>query len=101
MAREIDILVRAAGKECAIVDKESHVLWSQDELLQAQQIGCFRDEDSLAPPSEKTAVTSPYPGCVQQQSRTARFDGYRLVGQTEHFLVFAPPCGDLDGKNWY
>ena len=93
MAREIDILVRAAGKECAVVDKTSHVPWSQDELLEAQRTGCYPDEDSLAPPSEPCVVNGPYPGCLQQHARPATFGNYRLVGQTEHFLIFAPSAG--------
>jgi hypothetical protein len=91
MVREIDILLRAANKDCAVVDKTSHVVWSRDELTEASRAGCFPDEDQLAPPGESADVSSPFPGCMQQFSRPAELDTYRLVGQTEHFLIFAPP----------
>jgi len=101
MAREIDILVRAAGKDCAVVDKVSHVLWSADELRAAQETGCYPDEDVLAPPSRLCAVDSPFPGCLQQHSRTAEWESYRLVGQTEHFLIFAAPRSESPvGPGW-
>jgi hypothetical protein len=90
MKREIDILLKAADKQCAVVDKLSHVLWTPDELRRAADAGCYADTDSLGPPAEPCAISGPYPGCLQQYAAPADVTRYRLVGQTEHFLIFAP-----------
>lgn len=91
MTKEIDIVLRAAAKECAVVDKASHVLWTRADLQEAQSAGCYVDEDRLAPPGDLISVSGPYPGCMQQSSAAVECTRYRLVGQTEHFLIFAPP----------
>jgi hypothetical protein len=89
--REIDILLKAADKHCAVVDKASHVLWTREELGRAREAGCYTHEDSLDPPAPTYAVSGPYPGCLQQFGAPVDVSLYRLVGQTEHFLIFAPP----------
>jgi hypothetical protein len=91
MVKEIDILLRAADKDCAVVDKTSHVLWTRAELEEASRVGCYPDEDRLAPPGESVRISGPYPGCPQQSGAPAESGKYRLVSQTEHFLIFAPP----------
>jgi hypothetical protein len=90
MAIEIDILAQAAGKGCAVIEKTSHRLWDKDDLVEAKGAGCFRDEDSLDEPPQQIDISGPYPGCLQQYAASAEAN-YRLVGQTKHFLVFAPP----------
>jgi hypothetical protein len=50
MRREIDILVEAARKECAVVEKASNVWWTHEELLEARQAGLYQGQDHLLPP---------------------------------------------------
>ena len=90
MTTEIDILVHAADKGCAIVEKESHQLWDSAELTEAAKLGGFAQEDSLEAPTEQVEISAPYPGCMQQSARPAQTEDYRLVGQTRHFLIFTP-----------
>jgi hypothetical protein len=88
MRREIDILVEAARKDCAVVDKASNVLWTHQELLEARASGLYQDPSHLLPPDDSAGVTSPFPGCYQQAGATARVRDYHQVGQTEHFVIF-------------
>jgi hypothetical protein len=97
MAREIDILLQAASKGCAVVEKVSHVLWTREEFLQAREADCFPDEDRLAPPTDGVDISGPFPGCLQQFAAPADLTLYRLVGQTEHFLIFVPPGPEIAG----
>jgi hypothetical protein len=97
MAREIDILLKAARKRCAVLDKASHVLWDCEELARAREAGCYPDDDWLAPPTKQVEVSGPFPGCLQQYAAAADFSSYSLVGQTEHFLIFAPPAAPAGG----
>ena len=87
MGKEIDILMKAAGKSCAVVDKDSHVLWSLEELREARATGQFQEEDRILPPDQYLEVPGPFPGCLHQSGAVA---SYRIVGQTEHFVIFAP-----------
>jgi hypothetical protein len=92
MGKEIDILLRAASRNCAVVEKDSNLLWSTQELEAAGDSGQYSAEDSLLPPDAQFAVTSPYPGCMQQGSALSSLK-YRVVGQTEHFVIFATSDG--------
>ncbi len=87
MSKEIDILVKAADKSCAVVAKDSHVLWSLEELLEARVTGQFQEEDRFLSPDRYLEVSGPFPGCMHQTGAVA---SYRVVGQTEHFVIFAP-----------
>lgn len=78
MATEIRILVQAARKGCAVVEKSSRVLWAREELERAKEEGFFALEDRLAAPPE---VREPGASDMSQ---------YHLVGQTRHFLIFVP-----------
>ena len=86
MRKEIDILVRAAGKNCAVVEKASHVLWTFEELVEARAAGQFQGEDRSLAPDELLEVNGPFPGCLQQAGAAGA--SYRPVGQTEHFVIF-------------
>jgi hypothetical protein len=86
MRKEIDILVKAAGKSCAVVEKASHVLWTFEELVRAREAGQFQGEDRILAPDGLLEVNGPFPGCLQQTGAAAA--GYRPVGQTEHFVIF-------------
>jgi hypothetical protein len=90
MTAEIGILVHAADKGCAIIEKASHQLWDSAELAEAARLGRFAQEDSLDAPTEQIEISAPYPGCMQQSARPAQAEDYRLVGQTRHFLIFTP-----------
>ena len=62
MRKEIDILVRAAGKRCAVVDKASHEFWTSEMLCEAREAGLFQDETDLFPPDRQTELAGPLPG---------------------------------------
>jgi hypothetical protein len=86
MRKEIDILVKAAGKSCAVVEKASHVLWTYEELVEAREAGRFQGEDRILAPDGFLEVNGPFPGCLQQSG--APLASYRPIGQTEHFVIF-------------
>jgi hypothetical protein len=90
MTTEIDILIHAASKGCAIVEKKSHQTWDNLDLAEAAKAGCFAEEGSLDAPTEQIEISAPFPGCMQQGAKSAESEDYRLVGQTRHFLVFRP-----------
>lgn len=92
MAREIDILLAAADRGHAVVAKDTNVLWEPAELAAAGAAGRFGRDDVLAAADPHAAVSGPYPGCPQQFS-SADGTGYRPVGQTTHFIIFAGPGG--------
>lgn len=79
MRKEIDILVKAARKNCAVVEKDSCLLWTPEELAAAQDAGCVQAPTHFLPPDQQAA---PLGG-----------RNYRLVGQTRHFIIFAPAPG--------
>jgi hypothetical protein len=93
MRKEIDILVEAARKECAVVEKASHLLWTYEELREAGAAGLYQGPVRLLPPDGSAGVTSPFPGCFQRGGAAAGAGGFHAVGQTEHFVIFirAPP----------
>jgi hypothetical protein len=86
--REIDILVEAARKGCAVVEKATHLLWTGEELREAAVSGLYQDPGRLLPPDSSSGVTSPFPGCCQRGGATAEGESFRAVGQTEHFVIF-------------
>jgi hypothetical protein len=90
MRKEIDILVEAARKDCAVVEKSSHLLWELPELIEARASGLYGDECPFLPPDGVLAVSGPFPGCCQLRGSAGGSAGYRAVGQTGHFVVFAP-----------
>jgi hypothetical protein len=90
MTAEIDILIHAADKGCAIVEKKSHQTWDNADLAEAAKAGRFAEEGSLDAPTEQVEISAPFPGCMQQSARSAESDDYDLVGQTRHFLIFRP-----------
>ncbi|MCI0457872.1 MAG: hypothetical protein L0Z62_12970 [Gemmataceae bacterium] len=91
MAREIDILRAAARRGCAVVEKDTNLLWGLDELNEVNLTDCFESEDNVAAPDARCAVTDVFPGCGQQVGRPTDLTGFRVFGQTGHFLIFLPP----------
>ena len=88
MHKEIDILIKAAEKCCAVVEKASHLLWTLEERVEARETGRFQETDRILSPDGRLEVTGLYPGCLQQGGGAST--GYRAIGQTEHFVIFAP-----------
>jgi hypothetical protein len=91
MRREIDILVEAARKGCAVVDKNTGVLWTLDELMCCRNAGEYHAVCDLSPPGRQIEISGPYPGCCQIGGASAGTFRYHPVGQTEHFLIFTGP----------
>lgn len=90
MNREIDILLEAIQNNRAVVEKETNVLWSKEDLFQARTLDEYEEFDELTLPAEETlAVTSIYPGCLQMGAASGDYARYRVIGQTRHFLIFA------------
>jgi hypothetical protein len=89
--KEIDILVEAARKSCAVVEKTSHVLWTHADLLEARACGRYQESGQLLPPDRHMELSSPYPGCIQMAGLMEGTNAYRAVGQTQHFVIFANP----------
>jgi hypothetical protein len=88
MAREIQLLLTAAEQGWAVVEKDTHVLWSHNDLAEADTLGRFEDEDWFRHPGAPTAVTGLFPGCMQQAARPADLSDYRPLAQTAHFVIF-------------
>jgi hypothetical protein len=87
MRREIDILVKAANKNCAVVEKASNLLWTRDELLQAADEGRFLEPGDLTAPEAASPVSGPFPCCGTGTGDAA--SAYYAIGQTRHFVIFA------------
>ncbi len=90
MTREIDILLRAERTGFLVVEKDSHLRRSGEELEEAAGVGVYLQQDDLAEPPENPEISSPFPGCPQIGG-SGSFGRYCLVGHTRHFLIFAPP----------
>jgi hypothetical protein len=88
MAREINLLLNAVEQGWAVVEKDTNVLWSHNDLAEADVLGRFDDEDCLRQPGEHEAVTGLFPGCMQQQGMAPDLSQFRPLAQTAHFLIF-------------
>jgi hypothetical protein len=88
MGEEIQILLEASANGCLIVEKESHVLWERDELLEARQNGRYRETVKLLPPDESVQLSGPFTGCMQLAGAKRADLDFRLLGQTPHFAIF-------------
>jgi hypothetical protein len=91
MPREIELLTQAASHAITVVEKATNQTWELEELEEAASAGHWSEEDELRPDGEPTAVSGPYPGCLQRTGAMEDVDHYRLIGQTRHFLLFEPP----------
>lgn len=86
MSREKDILEHLVAAGCLVVEKATNRVWTLDEIVSA--IG-LDGEDRILAADRPSAVSGPYPGCLQMGSAMDEFSGYPLLGQTEHFYIFA------------
>jgi hypothetical protein len=95
MAREIELLTEAASKDRAVVEKDSNVLWSPQDLAAARASGRYAAEDELRPPGPgPIAVSGLFPGCLQQGGSTTGYSRFVVIAQTRYFLILADPGGD-------
>lgn len=90
MAREIDILMAAVRKGCAVVEKDTNVLWTAEDLTGGEMTDQLLAEDRLLAPDLVPQVTSVFPGCGQGFSQPSDLTSYRPVGQTAHFVILVP-----------
>jgi hypothetical protein len=90
MPAEIDILRVAARSGYAVVEKDTNVLWTDEDLADSNRTADFEEEDRISRPDPHGAVTRVFPGCLQQMSRSIDLNDYTPLGQTRHFLVFVP-----------
>ncbi len=88
MAREIQLLLNAAEQGWTVVEKDTNVLWTHNDLAEADTQGRFEDEDWFRNPGTPTAVTGLFPGCLQQCAQPADLSQYRPLAQTAHFVIF-------------
>jgi hypothetical protein len=86
MRREIDILVKAVAKRCAVVEKASQTYWTPEQLAEANNAGRFQEISDLLPPDRHLEAAGPFPACFPPGDRQRT---YHPVGQTRHFLIFA------------
>src|SRR5947209_12755170 len=90
--KEIDLLLEADRQGCLLVDRDSHVVLERDALREAQAEGLYQNDGSFS--REGTIeVSSPFPGCMQLGAATEDALGFRVMGQTEHFVIFYPAKG--------
>ena len=98
MRKEIDILLQAAGKECVVVEKATHLVWSMEELRQAQADAQFQQADEIREPEQFSPINAPFPGCLQFGGDLRRATAYRQVGQTSHFVILAAIVDELTAR---
>jgi len=94
MASEIALLIDAAGKGCLVVEKDSNVFWSREELVCKQAAGRFAEEGVISSPKAGlTAVSNIFPGCWGQAGASADYFNCVPIGETEHFVLFRKAKG--------
>jgi hypothetical protein len=89
MPKEINLVMDCVAKGAAAVEKETQVLWSLEDLLQAQSDKRFQNDDRIAEPAGN-AVTSLYPGCINMIGSISRRRPEPFA-QTSHFVLFGLP----------
>src|SRR5262245_51865519 len=61
--QEINLVLSLVEKGASAVEKETHILWTRDDLLEAQFQQRFHNEDRITEPKGDLIVSSLYPGC--------------------------------------
>ncbi len=89
MSKEIDLLLDSISRGCLVVEKETNLLWSREDLLKAKQAGHFLERDQITSSNGDRAVSGIYPGCLQATSASQKLNGSPVIGQTAHFMIFA------------
>jgi len=90
--KEIDLVVELVRKGAAAVEKETNILWTIEDLLDAQSNREFQDEDQITRPSGKEAISNLFPGCLNMMGKSIDSNGEPMA-QTSHFLIFGLPGG--------
>ena len=88
MTSEIDLLLEADAEGQTIVHKDTNVLWSRADLLEARELGEFAADDRLTEADPNSSVTSPFPGCMQWSGKASNWENVQPVAQTVHFVIF-------------
>ncbi len=88
MRKEIDILRKALDSDCALVEKVTNSVWSEEEIERASTSNRFQQEDALLAPDNLVAVSSLFPGCPQQFGANPSVFHYAPVGQTANNVIF-------------
>jgi hypothetical protein len=91
MGREVDMLKWLDPALYLVVEKSTNQVWTPEELSEAGAAGQFQQTDQFTPVKEPTAVSSPYPCCLQQVGAGASLFEHAAIAQTRHFLVFVNP----------
>jgi hypothetical protein len=89
MTAEIDLLLMADREGHVVIHKDTNVLWSREELLEAHAEGQFAEDDWLRAPDPNSDITGPYPGCMQMSGLQPEWEYAQPVAQTAHFVIFA------------
>jgi hypothetical protein len=87
-AKEINLVLDMVEKGVLAVEKETNLLWSLNDLLEARSNHEFQNDDQVAAPSNSCTVTSLYPGCLNMMGNNANNAPIKAVAQTRHFLLF-------------
>src|SRR6266487_4247323 len=89
--REISLVLNLVQKGAVAVEKESHLLWSLDDLLEAQSDQRFQNDDCVTTPSGHSTITSLFPGCPNMMGKRGDNTQSEVTAQTSHFLLFGSP----------
>jgi hypothetical protein len=89
--QEIYLLINFAEQGAAVVEKETNILWSLEDLWDARAEHKFEIADFVSAPGGNIATTSIYPGCPNMSGKLGGDGAGEIIGQTSHFLIFGPP----------
>jgi hypothetical protein len=87
MHEEMTILLEANEKDGIVVEKETHILWDRERLLEAQEAGLYQEETSISPP-DYGEVYGLYPGCLHAGAAMQHDRNFCPTRQTKHFVIF-------------
>jgi hypothetical protein len=87
--KEIDLVLQLVRKGLIAVERDTNVLWTLEDLLEAQSAKDFQDNDEITPPSGEEAISGLYPGCLNMGN--ALTSEVEPLAQTSHFLFFGLP----------
>lgn len=91
--KEINLVLKLVEKGASAVEKETHVLWDQNDLLEARFREKFQNEDQITEPTGNSALSSIYPGCLNMIGKSDSRPNCEPIAETSHFLIFGLPSG--------
>jgi hypothetical protein len=89
--QEIYLLINYAEQGAGVVEKETNILWSLEDLWEARAEHKFEIADFVTAPSGDIAITGIYPGCPNMSGKLVGGASSEIIGQTSHFIIFGPP----------